>query len=141
MKKILAVLSIAFMTVFASGCTTLSNVADNDLVVQYSTAKVIQESDSIDSQDVIDAVTKARGVLDADADVTIAELKLRVADKIGWETIDPVDRMLILAVVNEVESNLKERVDLDLISDETEFKIREFLDTVESAAVLVGDTE
>lgn len=134
MKKLL----IAALTVILiAGCTTFQNVGSNDLLVQYSTLKLIEQSDDVTSQGVIDAVEKARGVLDAtEVEVSFAKLKERVAQEIEFSEMAPSDRLLIQAVVNEVEADYVKTYQTDVLSEEVKVTISQFLDLVEQAARL-----
>lgn len=136
MKTILAAILMAFVLV---GCQTLSNVSSNDLVVQYSTMKVIEESEEISSQDVLDTVAKAREVLDADTSVSIDNFKLKVAEQIGWADLAPSDKLLISAIVDEVQVSLEKQYEVDVLSDEVVIRLEQFLDMVEQAARLTGE--
>ena len=136
MKNILLALLIVF--VFA-GCQTLSNVSSNDLVVQYATMKVIEESDEITSADVRETVEKARSVLEADVTVAIDDFKAQVAEQIGWSELAPSDKLLITAIVDEVQVSLEKQYEVDVLSDEVVIRIEQFLDMVEQAAILSGE--
>jgi len=136
MKNILLALLIVF--VFA-GCQTLSNVSSNDLVVQYATMKVIEESDEITSADVRETVEKARSVLEADVTVAIDDFKAQVAEQIGWSELAPSDKLLITAIVDEVQVSLEKQYEVDVLSDEVVIEIERFLDLVEQAAILSGE--
>ena len=136
MKNILLALLIVF--VFA-GCQTLSNVSSNDLVVQYATMKVIEESDEISSNDVQDTVAKARAVLNAETTVSIDKFKAELAEQIGWSELAPSDKLLITAIVDEVQVSIEKQYEVDVLSDEVVIEIERFLDLVEQAAILSGE--
>lgn len=140
MKKLFAVVAIMAML---TGCSTvstvgstLSEVGSNDLVVQYSTMKLIEQSDEIDSQDVLDTVEKARNVLVVNTEVSIDDFKSEMASRIDWNSLAPSDRLLIMAVVDEVQTNLEKKYEVEVLSDDVVIRIEHFLDLVEQAARL-----
>lgn len=142
LKTLVASLGL-FVFMGLAGCQTVTNLADgvasNELLVQYSTMKLIEQSDDITSEGVVEAVEKARTAMDEDQVVSIDELKARVADKIDFESFAPSDRLLIAAVVDEVQKTLEAEYKTDLVSEEVEYKIGLFLDNVELAARLSGE--
>ncbi len=136
MKKLLLALLATFTL---AGCQTISDVSSNDLVVQYSVLKVIEESEEISGQDVQDTIGKARKALDADTTVSIDEFKAEVADQIGWAGLAPSDKLLIAAIVDEVQVSLEKQYEVEVLSEEVVYEIERFLDLVEQAARLSGE--
>lgn len=134
MKKILIV---ALVALFVTGCQTLEDVGSSELVVQYSTMKLIEQSDDIEAEDVLGAVEQARSVVEnSNEEFTYNTIRSRIADKIGFENLDPSDQILIRAIADEVQSNFENNYESDLISDEVKISLSEFLDQVETAAEL-----
>lgn len=130
---------VLFMAMFVAGCQTLQNASSNELLVTYATMKVIEESDEITSADVRETVEKARSVLEADVTVSIDDFKAEVAEQIGWSELAPSDKLLIAAIVDEVQVSLEKQYEVDVLSDEVVIRIEQFLDMVEQAAILSGE--
>lgn len=133
MKKLVCAVIIAILV---AGCSTLKSAGSNDLLVQYSTMKLIEQSDEVSAEGVIEATTKARLVIsDSGRKVTIDKLKADIADQINFDLLAPGDRLLISTIVDRVQKNYEEeRGDVEVLPDEVKVSVNEFLDQVEQAA-------
>lgn len=133
MKKILLAIIMAMVL---AGCQTFSQVTSNDTLVQYSTMKLIEQSDSVTSEGVLSAMQKARETLNTDVTFTVSEFKEELAEKIHWSTLPVSDRILISTIVDKVQERLEEKYEVDVISDQTEIRLLDFIENVEQAAAL-----
>jgi len=133
MKKILLAIIMAMVL---AGCQTFSQVTSNDVLVQYSTMKLIEQSDSVTSEGVLSAMQKARETLNTDVTFTVSEFKEELAEKIHWSTLPVSDRILISTIVDKVQERLEEKYEVDVISDQTEIRLLDFIENVEQAAAL-----
>jgi uncharacterized protein YceK len=136
MKKVLLMLAFALTL---AGCQTLNTATSNELVVQYATMKLIEESDYVTSAGVSDTVAKVRLFLDGGDVVTLDEFSVLTTEYINDRyTLQPSDKFIILAIISQVQTTIQSEYELDVINDDVEYRIRDFLDQVELAAKLSG---
>ena len=108
--KYLSAITVMFAMLF-SGCAVLETIAkdENKLAVQYATLKVI-DGDTQKSDRLKSWLTEARNYVDNGAEVSVSylaeEARIRIKDKIS----DPADMLLAMAVLNEAERRIQERL-------------------------------
>jgi uncharacterized protein YceK len=126
----------AIMVMFAmaiSGCAVLESVAkdENKLAVQYATLKVV-DGDMQKSEQLKGWLTEAREYVDSSAEVTVsylaAEARARISDKIS----DPADMLLAMAVLNQAEQRIRDRLGEGLLEQEQRVKLLTVFDWIES---------
>ena len=131
MIKSIIALTLAFA--FITGCSVLSTIAEdeNKLAVQYATLKVI-DGDTEKADQLKGWVTEARNYVDGSAEVTVSyladEARARISDKIS----DPADMLLAMAVLNEAERRIRERLGDGLLKQEQRVSLLTVLDWIES---------
>ena len=135
MNKIYALVLSMFLL---SGCALIQ---DEDrrlqLTVQYTTMKVIENSDDISAQRVVENVRRVRGVLDVQSEVTVTRLMEEVRGNVRWDRLDAADQLLLSAVLEEVEKEMLDRVGEGVVEEEDKIVLRTLLDWVEGAARLL----
>jgi len=108
--KYLSAIIVMFAMLF-SGCAVLESIAkdENKLAVQYATLKVI-DGDTQKADRLKSWLTEARNYVDNGAEVSVSylaeEARIRIKDKIS----DPADMLLAMAVLNEAERRIQERL-------------------------------
>ena len=131
MIKSIIALTLAFA--FITGCSVLSTIAEdeNKLAVQYATLKII-DGDTEKADQLKGWVTEARNYVDGSAEVTVSyladEARARISDKIS----DPADMLLAMAVLNEAERRIRERLGDGLLKQEQRVSLLTVLDWIES---------
>ena len=131
MIKSIIALTLAFA--FITGCSVLSTIAEdeNKLAVQYATLKII-DGDTQKADQLKGWVTEARNYVDGSAEVTVSyladEARARISDKIS----DPADMLLAMAVLNEAERRIRERLGDGLLKQEQRVSLLTVLDWIES---------
>jgi len=131
MIKSIIALTLAFA--FITGCSVLSTIAEdeNKLAVQYATLKII-DGDTEKADKLKGWVTEARNYVDGSAEVTVSyladEARARISDKIS----DPADMLLAMAVLNEAERRIRERLGDGLLKQEQRVSLLTVLDWIES---------
>ena len=130
MIKSIIALTLAFA--FITGCSVLSTIAEdeNKLAVQYATLKVI-DGDTEKADQLKGWVTEARNYVDGSAEVTVSyladEARARISDKIS----DPADMLLAMAVLNEAERRIRERLGEGLLEQEQRVNLLTVFDWIE----------
>lgn len=132
MKILIVVLFALLMT----GCATLQNGDYRaQLPVQYATMKLIEESDSINSEGVIAAVNRTRSLMEVDAELELGFLADNVRSSIDWQSLAPSDRLLINALISEIEAALDRRYDIEgQLPEDAKIRLSTLLDYIEEAA-------
>ena len=124
---------IVMFAMFFSGCAVLETIAkdENKLAVQYATLKVI-DGDTQKANQLKGWITEARNYVDNGAEVTVsylaAEARARISDKIS----DPADMLLAMAVLNEAERRIGERLGEGPLEQEQRVKLLTVFDWIES---------
>jgi len=125
----------AIMVMFAmaiSGCAVLESIAkdENKLAVQYATLKVI-DGDMQKANQLKGWITEAREYVDSSAEVTVSylatEARARISDKIS----DPADTLLAMAVLNEAERRIGERLGEGPLEQEQRVNLLTVFDWIE----------
>ena len=130
--KYLSAIIVMFAMLF-SGCAVLETIAkdENKLAVQYATLKVI-DGDTQKANQLKGWITEARNYVDGSAEVTVSyladEARARISDKIS----DPADMLLAMAVLNEAERRIRERLGDGLLKQEQRVSLLTVLDWIES---------
>jgi hypothetical protein len=118
-----------------SGCSTLGNGRidapdGSQLVVQYATLKLIEQSADVTGGAVIDRVERLRAYVTADSLVELAELRAQAHGVVAWDSLAPSDRLLVRALFGAIESQAEGAAD----SKALEAEMLTLLDWVEDAA-------
>jgi lysyl-tRNA synthetase class I len=130
MIKSIIALTLAFA--FITGCSVLSTIAEdeNKLAVQYATLKII-DGDTEKADQLKGWITEARNYVDGSAEVTVSyladEARARISDKIS----DPADMLLAMAVLNEAERRIRERLGEGLLEQEQRVNLLTVFDWIE----------
>lgn len=132
MKKIIAAIFTTFMI---AGCSTIGKVASTDLVIQYSTIKLIEQSSEIDSIDVIETVKTIKSIINTDTTITLVNLRQQIAEQINLDEMAISDRILIMAIADAIQTRIINEYGEDL-SPEVIYSLNNFLNLVEQAAYL-----
>ena len=129
--KYLSAIIVMFAMLF-SGCAVLETIAkdENKLAVQYATLKVI-DGDTQKSDRLKSWLTEARNYVDNGAEVSVSyladEARIRIKDKIS----DPADMLLAMAVLNEAERRIRERLGEGLLEQEQRVNLLTVFDWIE----------
>jgi len=129
--KYLSAIMVMFAMLF-SGCAVLETIAkdENKLAVQYATLKVI-DGDTQKSDRLKSWLTEARNYVDNGAEVSVSyladEARIRIKDKIS----DPADMLLAMAVLNEAEKRIQERLGEGDLSEGERVKLLTVFDWIE----------
>jgi len=129
--KYLSAITVMFAMVF-SGCAVLETIAkdENKLAVQYATLKVI-DGDTQKSDRLKSWLTEARNYVDNGAEVSVSyladEARIRIKDKIS----DPADMLLTMAVLNEAERRIQERLGEGDLSEGERVKLLTVFDWID----------
>jgi len=130
--KYLSAITVMFAMLF-SGCAVLETIAkdENKLAVQYATLKVI-DGDTQKSDRLKSWLTEARNYVDNGAEVSVSyladEARIRIKDKIS----DPADMLLTMAVLNEAERRIQERLGDGALAEGERVKLLTVFDWIES---------
>lgn len=132
---LVCMLAIAIMASGIAACSTLGNgkIDSPDtakLAVQYGTLKLIEQSDSVDGQAVLDRTAKLRAYVEADSVVDLARLRAEAEGLVNWDSLDASDRLLVLALFDQIETTA-ERTETPT---ELEATLLQILDWAEQAA-------
>ena len=125
----------AIMVMFAmavSGCAVLETIAkdENKLAVQYATLKVI-DGDTQKSNQLKGWITEARNYVDTSAEVTVSYLADEARVRISGKISDPADMLLAMAVLNEAERRIRERLGEGLLEQEQRVNLLTVFDWIE----------
>jgi hypothetical protein len=121
MKKLLTLILVSIMSIYATGCNTVRDFIDNDPIIaksaiQYGTLAYIE-----DDEDNYDKVVEYTGTLKeylgkdkyATLDFVIAKVKSDIAES----DLKPSEKLVVLNIVDAVETYAKQKLeeqDLDL---------------------------
>jgi len=131
MIKYLSSVVVMFAMLF-SGCAVLESIAkdENKLAVQYATLKVI-DGDTQKAEQLKAWITEARNYVDSSAEVSVSyladEARIRIKDKIS----DPADMLLAMAVLNEAERRIQERLGDGALAEGERVKLLTVFDWIE----------
>ena len=129
--KYLSAIIVMFAMLF-SGCAVLETIAkdENKLAVQYATLKVI-DGDTQKADRLKSWLTEARNYVDNGAEVSVSylaeEARIRIKDKIS----DPADMLLAMAVLNEAERRIGERLGEGPLEQEQRVNLLTVFDWIE----------
>lgn len=130
-------IALMLMAVLAltAGCAALQERDTGaQLTVQYATLKVIEQSDDVTAEGVIEHVQRARALVDEDPDVTLGQLAEEVRSEIPWSRLSLADRMLLDAVLLEAEERLRQRIGDGLLDEDARVAVTVLFDWIERAA-------
>ena len=129
--KYISVVIIMFTMLF-SGCAVLESIAkdENKLAVQYATLKVI-DGDMQKANQLKGWITEARNYVDTSAEVTVSYLADEARVRISGKISDPADMLLAMAVLNEAERRIRERLGEGLLEQEQRVNLLTVFDWIE----------
>jgi len=135
MKKIALFLPLAMLLL--AGCSFLQdNQPTARLTVQYATLKVIDGD--LDKRDrVVEIAERALGRLDDTPEATIHAVVGEVREQVPWSSLDDADKILIDALLTELEARLIERYGDGVLSEEARLGAATVAQWVISAARMV----
>jgi hypothetical protein len=137
MKKILMWGVAAIFALALSACATFSERdTGTRLLIQYSTMKLIEQSDAITSEGVVAHVERVRGMLDTSEEVAVVDLRRELLERVNLDALGPADTLLLMALLDEVE--LSFQANTDVLSQEDRERVGTILDWVVSAARMSG---
>jgi lysyl-tRNA synthetase class I len=130
MKYISAII-VMFAMLF-SGCAVLESIAkdENKLAVQYATLKVI-DGDTQKANQLKGWITEARNYVNTSAEVTVSYLADEARVRISGKISDPADMLLAMAVLNEAERRIRERLGEGLLEQEQRVNLLTVFDWIE----------
>ena len=135
-------MKLATVTLFAAalllaGCSFLQdNQASARLTVQYATLKVIDGD--LDKRDrVVEIAERALDRLDDTPEATVHAVVGEVREQVPWSNLDAADKILIDALLTELESRLIERYGDGVLSEEARLGAATVAQWVISAARMV----
>ena len=135
MKKITAVL---LMVLMFTGCALIDRINRDDtstqLVVQYATIKLIDQSSAVSSSDVLEHVGRVKAVIDRESATTVAALIQEAESHIPWNKIDRADQLLVRALIVAVSDELEDRVGDGTLDPEHQLTVLAMLNWIEQAA-------
>ena len=134
MKKLLIALA---MVLSLAGCAILEESSNTKtFAVQYATLKLLEESDSIDAQEVLDATQKVRMIISEDEQLSLTALSSSFRDKVDISSLQPSDQLLVNAIIRRVESTVTSGLDIDtdVITDSQTITLLQLLDDIDEAA-------
>jgi len=129
--KYISVVIIMFTMLF-SGCAVLKSIAkdENKLAVQYATLKVI-DGDTEKADQLKGWITEARNYVDTSAEVTVSYLADEARVRISGKISDPADMLLAMAVLNEAERRIRERLGEGPLEQEQRVNLLTVFDWIE----------
>jgi len=132
MIKYLSSVIVIFAMLF-SGCAVLETIAkdENKLAVQYATLKVI-DGDTQKAEQLKAWITEARNYVDTSAEVTVSYLADEARVRISGKISDPADMLLAMAILNEAERRIGERLGEGPLKEEQRVKLLTVFDWIES---------
>ena len=133
MKKLIATLLMSGTLLV--GCGTLNSLSANDLLVQYATIKLIEQSGNVTAADVTETVASVRSLVNEDGVVTLEHLKVEVLDQIDLSGLDASERLLVMALIDQIQRQVELEYGAQL-NQETIYRIGALLDLVERAAAM-----
>lgn len=135
-------MKLATVTLFAAalllaGCSILQdNQPTARLTVQYATLKVIDGD--LDKRDrVVEIAERALDRLDDTPEATVHAVVGEVREQVPWSNLDAADKILIDALLTELESRLIERYGDGVLSEEARLGAATVAQWVISAARMV----
>ena len=138
MKKSLALL-FAFAFPFLAGCALLQSVDEHQfaakLTVQQAALRVIDE-DPEKALRVLEISGQVRGMVAVD-DATVDLLDQFIRAQVDWAKLDIADAQLLMMLLDELRTQLAERMGDGLLSPEQKVSISRVIDWVEESAMLV----
>jgi len=128
---------ILMVMVFTAGCATLQeNQASVKVTVQYATLKVIND-DKAKAERVVEIMEKSRVVLSQTAEVSINQAVNYIRDQINLQKLDLSDRLLITAVLDQVEMELIKRFGTGILAENQKQSLDILAQWIADAARLV----
>ena len=133
------------IAVAISGCASTGDVGQridsNDpgvkLALQYATMKTVEES-SFTAQDVYDKAVEWSSRVGATESVAVDELKQRFLEEVGYDTLEPSDKLLVSALLSQIDYSLQDFDTGKVISQEQQVRLQKVLDWIAEAAVMSG---
>lgn len=120
---------------YLSGCVT-SGTSDSSgkFIVQYSTLKLIEQSEQFTGPGVLETVADIRARVVNDEEVRYVDLRPRLMEQLRYDTLAPSDQLLLMELFDRLMGDVEVGMDIEFIGDEDRVRISTFLDWVEQAA-------
>lgn len=131
-----AILTAVVLSIFLSGCAVLQGDASQSFVVQYTTMKLIEESDNVEAIDVINTTQKVRDIIEEDESITMTALGAGFRQRVDISSLPASDQLLINAIISRVESTITPTVSSNkgFLSREQEITLLQLLEAIDEAA-------
>lgn len=132
-----AILTLFAVVLLLAGCASLQdNQPTARLTVQYATLKVIDND--VEKRDrVVEIAERTLDRLDDTPEATVSALVREVRDQVPWSKLDSADKILIDALLTELEARLIERFGDGVLSEEARLGAATVAEWVISAARMV----
>lgn len=138
MKYIMMVLAATAVLTFA-GCAGTPNEDRGKIAVTYGVLKLVEQSDDIDGDRVLDAVERVRaGVSTGSGLVSPDGLVDIVMGQLDLEGLSPADRFLVQSVIGQVQTGLLDDVESGVLPEDYAAQLNVWLDWIEEAAYMAG---
>lgn len=130
-----------------SACSTLDSTLDSvdtenqnvRILIQYSVLKASEESESINRASILAVTNKIKSVLDNESEnesVTLAYISTEIKDYISYNALMPSDRLLVDALMLNIQSVIQDRIEVDVIDADAKKKVLEVIELIEQAAIM-----
>lgn len=138
MKNIKYWVMSILIAIALSGCANLDvgNNPSTKLVVQYSTLKLIQQSDDVSRENVVSVAQKAKRLVSSDEEVVLSNLKQEIVGYVDISKLEPSDVLLFLTLVQTVESYVKQEYEDGVVTNEMKAKINVVLNWILEASTM-----
>lgn len=127
-KKIMVM--ICALMVFTGCALNLDDSLAAKIAVQYAAVKVVNDSDSITSSDVTEAVKAIRAAVNIDGVVSGHKILSETKRLINFDKLPLQDQFLVSALFSQVELNLSQST-----SEDFRIKLNTVLDWIELSVV------
>lgn len=135
--KALLTATLLSLTLIMAGCAALTS-DQGTFVVQYATIKLIEQSDEVSAQNVLDTTNKVRGIVEENEELTMSSLASGFRQRVDISSLQPSDQLLVSAIISRIQSTVSERLDTNksFFGIEQTTTILQLLDDVDEAASL-----
>ena len=136
-KKLTTLAAIAAFSLLV-GCSTL-NSPTSTFAVQYATLKVIEESETVDAERVIESTNKVRNILESNESLSLGELSKSFRERVDISSLPPSDQLLVNSLINGISGVISERIDdsSNPFTFSQKTTVLQLLDDVDEAAAIV----
>ncbi len=137
MRTILQPLLAACLCLSLIACAALAERESSaKLAVQFATLKVLSNQPER-AERVRELVAEGKEYIESDTSVTVAFLADQARARINWGSLDLADQLLIGAVLDEAEAELRKRIGEGLLSEDQRLQLAMVLDWIDTAALMI----